>query len=112
MQVNAGAEAVRILQRLLGEFDEPVEPDGVIGRLTLGAAARAAAAAPGHIADAYAIERRNYYYRLGDARPPLRKFARRRDGGKGGWITRAEAFMAARYHFSEAQHAARVAAWA
>lgn len=111
MQVNAGAEAVRILQRMLLRMGERVAVDGAIGPQTLAAAARAATAAPGHIADAYAIERRNYYYRLGDARPPLRKFARRRDGGKGGWIARAEAFMAARYRLTEAQHRARVAAW-
>ena len=62
-------------------------------------------------ADAYAIARRNYYYALADRRRSLRKFARRRDGGKGGWIRRAEEFMSARYRLSEAQHRARVAAW-
>ncbi|MCC6007914.1 MAG: peptidoglycan-binding protein, partial [Rhodobacteraceae bacterium] len=61
--------------------------------------------------DAYGIARRNYYYALGDTRPPLRKFARRRDGGKGGWIVRAEEFISPRFHLSAAEHRARVAAW-
>ena len=112
MQVNAGSQAVRILQRLLGAFGEPVAVDGAIGPMTLGAAARVAQAAPSHLADAYAIARRDYYYGLADARPPLRKFARRRDGGKGGWIARAEAFMSPRFHLTAAQHRARVASWA
>ncbi|MEM9250572.1 MAG: peptidoglycan-binding protein, partial [Pseudomonadota bacterium] len=36
---------------------------------------------------------------------------RRRDGGKGGWITRAEEFISERYHLTEAEHRARVAKW-
>ena len=39
-------------------------------------------------------------------------FARRRDGGKGGWITRAEAFIAPRYHLTAAEHRERTARWA
>lgn len=112
MYVNAGRQAVVILQRLLGEMGEAVEVDGRIGPATAAAAARAQAAAPGHLADAYAIARRNYYYALADRRPASRKFARRRDGGKGGWILRAESFMAPRYHLSDAEHAARTASWA
>lgn len=111
MQVNAGAHAVRILQRLLTEMGQPCTDDGVIGAQTLAAAHRAAAAAPAHIADAYAIARRNWYYALADSRPASRKYARRRDGGKGGWITRAEEFMAPRYRLTDAQHRARVASW-
>lgn len=111
MYVNAGANAVKILQRLLAEFQEPVTVDGVIGPRTAAAAARAYAKAPGHLADAYGIARRNYYYALADQRPASRKYARRRDGGKGGWITRAEEFISARFHLSETQHRARVAAW-
>ena len=49
---------------------------------------------------------------LADARPASRKYARRRDGGKGGWITRAETFISSRFQLTEAQHRARVAAWA
>lgn len=111
MQVNAGANAVRILQRLLGEMRLPVAVDGIIGPKTLEAAEAAVAAAPGFIADAYGIARRNYYYALADARPASRKFARRRDGGKGGWIVRAEAFMHPRFHLTDAQHRERTAAW-
>ncbi|SEM15488.1 Predicted Peptidoglycan domain-containing protein [Roseovarius azorensis] len=111
MYVNAGANAVRILQRLLREMGQPVEVDGVIGPQTAAAAEHAAEAAPDHIADAYGIARRNYYLRLGDARPASRKFARTRAGGKGGWIRRAEEFISPRFHLSEAQFSERVAAW-
>jgi len=111
MQVNAGPNAVRILQRLLTDMGFACEPDGVIGPQTIRAAQLAYEAAPGHLADAYGIARRNYYYALADRRPASRKFARRRDGGKGGWITRAEEFISPRFHLTEAQHRARVAAW-
>ncbi len=111
MYVNAGANAVRILQRLLVRMGFPCADDGVIGPVTLEAARQAAQAAPQHLADAYAIARRNYYYRLADARPASRRFARRRDGGKGGWITRAEEFMAERYRLTDAAHRARVSSW-
>ena len=111
MQVNAGANAVRILQGLLREMGQAVAVDGVIGPQTVAAAEAAARAAPDHIADAYGIARRNYYLRLADARPPLRKFARTRAGGKGGWIRRAEEFIAPRYHLSDAEFQQRVAAW-
>jgi lysozyme family protein len=111
MYVNSGANAVRILQRLLAEMGFPCDADGVIGPQTARAAQAAAAAAPAHLPDAYAIARRNWYYALADARPASRKYARRRDGGKGGWITRAEEFMSAKYRLTEAQHRARVASW-
>jgi len=112
MYVNAGANAVRILQRLLTDFGHPLSADGVIGPRTVAAAAAAHAAAPGHLADAYGIARRNYYYALADRRPASRKFARRRAGGKGGWILRAEEFISPRYHLTEAQHRERTASWA
>jgi len=111
MYVNAGSNAIRVLQRLLNQMGQDLQVDGALGPLTLRAAHRAAAAAPGHIADAYGIARRNYYYALADARPASRKFARARDGGKGGWIRRAEAFIAPRFHLTEAEHRARVAKW-
>ncbi|MBW7921728.1 MAG: peptidoglycan-binding protein [Rubellimicrobium sp.] len=111
MQVNAGANAVRILQRLLTAMGFAVVADGIIGPRTEAAAAAAMQAAPGHLADAYGVARRNYYYALADARPASRKYARARDGGKGGWITRAEGFIAPRFHLSAAQHRERVAAW-
>ena len=111
MYVNAGAAAVRILQRLLSDMGQRIAVDGLIGPQTIGAAQAAHAAAPEHLSDAYGIARRNYYYRLGDGNPRLRKFARRRDGRKGGWITRAEEFITTRYHLTDAEHARRVAAW-
>jgi lysozyme family protein len=111
MYVNAGANAVKILQRLLGDMGLRVAVDGIIGPETARAAHEAAALAPEHLADAYGIARRNYYFRLADARPASRKYARARDGGKGGWIARAEAFISPRYHMTEAEFRARVAAW-
>lgn len=111
MYVNAGGNAVKILQRLLTDMGFPCEPDGAIGPATIRAAQAAYEAAPTHLADAYGIARRNYYYSLADSRPASRIYARRKDGGKGGWITRAEEFMASKYHLTAAQHAARVAKW-
>ena len=95
MYVNSGGNAVKILQRLLGEFGQPAKADGAIGPKTVAAATAVARIAPDHLADAYGIARRNYYYKLADRRVASRKYARRRDGGKGGWITRA-----GRVHFS------------
>lgn len=111
MQVNAGSQAVRLLQGLLGQMGLDVAVDGQIGPQTARAAHEAMAMAPEHLVDAYGIERRNYYYRLARDRAASRKFACRKDGGKGGWIRRAEEFISERFHLSEADHAARVAAW-
>ncbi|MGB3281061.1 MAG: holin-associated N-acetylmuramidase [Pseudorhodobacter sp.] len=111
MMVNAGSNAVKVLQRLLTDMGFACMPDGAIGPQTVTAAQRAYEAAPGYLADAYAIARRNYYYRLADSRPASRKYARRRNGGKGGWILRAESFMAPKYHLSDSDHSKRVAAW-
>jgi lysozyme family protein len=112
MYVNAGGNAVKILQRLLTDMGFPCEPDGEIGPATIRAAQLAAEAAPAHLPDAYGIARRNYYYALADKRPASRKYARSKDGGKGGWIRRAEEFISPRYHLTAVQHQARVAAWA
>ncbi|WP_439562804.1 holin-associated N-acetylmuramidase [Roseinatronobacter sp.] len=111
MYVNAGANAVRILQRLLVQMGLDVATDGVIGPQTIAATHRAYDMAPSHLVDAYGIARRDYYYRIADQRPASRKFARRRDGGKGGWITRAEEFISARFHLTDAQHRERVRGW-
>ncbi|TNE62902.1 MAG: peptidoglycan-binding protein [Rhodobacteraceae bacterium] len=111
MYVNAGANAVRILQRLLNDMGQRIAIDGAVGPQTIEAAFIAQSLAPNYLADAYGIARRNYYYALADRRPGSRKYAKRRDGGKGGWITRAEEFISPRYHLTEAEHAARVAAW-
>ena len=112
MYVNAGANAVKILQRLVARMGFAASADGVIGPRTLAAAHDAAAAAPDHFADAYGIARRNYYYSLADQRPASRKYARSKAGGKGGWITRAEEFIQPRYHLTEAEHRERTAKWA
>jgi lysozyme family protein len=111
MYVNAGGNAVKILQRLLGEMGYKVAVDGAIGPQTLAAANDAADPDAEALRDAYGIARRNYYFRLADARPASRKYARTRAGGKGGWIKRAEAFISPRYHLSEAEFAGRVARW-
>lgn len=111
MYVNAGRNAVKILQRLLGQMGQAVAVDGRIGPQTTEAAKAAATVSARHLADAYGIARRNYYLKLADARPSLRKFARTRKGGKGGWIKRAEEFISPRYHLSEAEFGRRVAKW-
>jgi lysozyme family protein len=111
MYVNAGGNAVRVLQRLLSDMGFACDADGVVGPQTIRAAQMAYEAAPSHLADAYGIARRNYYYGLADARPASRKYATRRDGTKGGWILRAEEFIAPKYRLSDAQHRARVATW-
>ena len=111
MYVNAGTNAVRVLQRLLNLMGQPVAVDGMIGPRTVAAAEAAAGVDAALLADAYGIARRNYYYALADARPASRKYARRRDGGKGGWITRAEAFISPRFHLTEAEHRMRTATW-
>jgi lysozyme family protein len=112
MQVNAGANAIRILQRLLTRMGFETADDGMVGPRTIEAARLADIAARAYLADAYGIARRNYYYALADARPASRKFARSQSGGKGGWITRSEEFISARYHLTLAEHRARVAKWA
>lgn len=111
MYVNAGSNAVKILQNLLNDMGQAVQVDGAIGPQTIDAAAVAASLAPQHLADAYGIARRNYYFRLADRRSASRKYARTRKGGKGGWIKRAEEFISPRYHLSNAEFNARVAAW-
>lgn len=111
MYVNAGSNAVKILQQMLCEMGYSVVVDGVIGPQSLAAARDAASPDPLSLRDAYGVARRNYYFRLADKRPASRKYARTRSGGKGGWIHRAEAFLSPRYHLSPPQFAQRVAAW-
>jgi lysozyme family protein len=111
MYVNAGGNAVKILQRLLRDMGYRVAVDGSIGPQSLGAARLAAVPDAIALRDAYGVARRNYYFRLADARVASRKFARTRAGGKGGWIKRAEAFLSPRFHLTPAQFHERVAAW-
>ncbi|MBO9449595.1 peptidoglycan-binding protein [Tropicibacter sp. R16_0] len=112
MYVNAGANAVKILQRLLRDMGFTVSVDGALGPQTEGAAARAAEQGAHAFRDAYGVARRNYYFRLADRRVQSRKYARTRRGGKGGWIKRAEEFISPRYHLTDTQFRERVASWA
>lgn len=111
MYVNAGGNAVKILQRLLIEMGYSVAADGVLGPQSLAAVRAAYRAAPDDMVDAYGVARRNYYFRIADRRVASRKFARTRSGRKGGWIKRAEEFIAPRYHLTSQQFTARTAKW-
>jgi lysozyme family protein len=111
MQVNAGNQAVKILQRLLADFDEPVTVDGALGPKTAAAATRAHNKAGAYLVDAYGIARRDYYFRIADNRPASRKYARNRRGGKGGWVKRAEEFIRPEFHMSNVEFERRVAHW-
>lgn len=112
MYINSGGNGIKILQRMLNTLmGQNLAVDGALGRNTLRVAGYAAEQHGELLTDAYGIERRNYYYRIADRNPKLRKYARRRNGGKGGWITRAEEFMRPRYHFSLAQHRERTRRW-
>lgn len=111
MYVNAGAQAVKLLQRLCNEMGLSIGVDGKMGPQTIKAVQKAMQMAPNHLVDAYGIERRNYYYLLADRRPASRKYARTTKGGKGGWIKRAEEFISAKYHFSDQDHKNRIKAW-
>jgi lysozyme family protein len=111
MYVNAGGNAIKILQRLISDMGFPVTIDGVLGSQSIGATQKAYDAAPDHMADAYGIARRNYYFRLADRRAKSRKYVRTRAGGKGGWIKRAEEFISPQYHMDADSFARRIAAW-
>jgi len=114
MQVNAGANAVKILQRMCNKIPgigPNISADGQIGPNTLRKIEAAYEKMGASIEDAYGIERRNYYFRLADRRPSSRKYARTRAGGKGGWIKRAEEFISPRYRMSASEFKARTATW-
>lgn len=111
MYVNAGGNAVKILQRMLVELGYSVSVDGALGPQSLAAVRAAFRASPDHLVDAYGIARRNYYFRLADRRVASRKYARTRAGQKGGWIKRAEEFIAPVYHLTPAEFSARTAQW-
>lgn len=111
MYVNAGSNAVKILQRLLCDMGFLVAVDAEIGPQTTGAAQKAAMVDGVALRDAYGVARRNYYLRLADRRVASRKYARNRAGGKGGWIRRAEEFLSPQFHLSEQAFRARVASW-
>ncbi len=111
MQVNAGGNAVKILQQLLSEFGVTVTVDGALGPQSTEAASHVHDLAGIYLVDAYGIARRNYYFRLADRRPASRKYARTRAGGKGGWIKRAEEFMQPKYRLTDAQFRKRTGKW-
>lgn len=111
MYVNAGMMAVKLLQRVLKAAGHGVRDDGIIGLATLTAARAEAAKGAQALIDRYGAARRDFYYGLAEARPASRKYACRRDGGKGGWITRAESFISPALCLTDAQHKARVAGW-
>ena len=109
MYVNAGGNAVRILQRLLIDMGIEIVVDGALGPQSIAAEQATFETSGGYLIDAYGIARRNYYLRLADRRPASRKYARTRAGKKGGWIRRAEEFIAPKYHLSQSQFNKRVA---
>jgi lysozyme family protein len=111
MNVNAGAKAITLLQELLNKKGETLKVDGVIGYGTAQAAGRQFTKFGQNLVDDYGIERRDYYYALADRRPTSRKYAKREDGGKGGWITRAEEFISPDKHLTEYQHRNRTRTW-
>lgn len=111
MYVNAGSNAIKILQETLNGFGAKLDVDGGNGPITIAASHQVFGFAGQYLVDAYGIERRDYYYALADRRPASRKYARTRAGGKGGWIKRAEEFLSARFRFTEQEHKQRVSAW-
>lgn len=112
MYVNAGATAVKILQRLLVGRGANITVDGVIGAETLSAVKSAAADLGAEdLSQGYSLARRDFYYRLADARKSSRKYVRTRSGGKGGWIRRAEEFLPEKLRLTDTEHRARTAHW-
>ena len=110
MYVNAGSRAVKILQKLLRDKGFDIAIDGGIGPQTARITFAALKEFP-DLADAYGIARRDYYFRLADRRTTSRKYVRRRDGGKAGWIRRAEEFISPKKHMTASEFSSRTAAW-
>ena len=110
MYVNAGSNAVEILQELLLDMGFDLKLDGGIGPQTARISYAALKEDP-DLADAYGIARRDYYLELADRRPRSRKYARRKNGGKAGWIRRAEEFITPENHMTASAFNARTAAW-
>ncbi|WP_298676587.1 holin-associated N-acetylmuramidase [uncultured Lentibacter sp.] len=112
MYVNAGRNAISILQDVLGQMGYPLTRDGILGPATRAAAQDAARKGAARLVDAYGIARREYYFRIADRRAQNRKFARTRRGTKGGWILRAEEFISPAYHLTPEEFSDRTASWA
>lgn len=111
MYVNSGSNAIKILQRLLNNMGASLKVDGALGPKTESVAFQADRSGGVHFSDAYGIARRNYYFRIADKRPKNRKYVVRRNGGKAGWIKRAEEFISPKYHLSKAEFNQRIAGW-
>lgn len=109
--VNAGGNGIKILQRTVCKFGDKITVDGALGPNSIGAITKLYDKKGTFMVDAYGIERREFYYRIGDRRRNSRKYATRRDGTKGGWIIRAEHFITDKYDFTDAQHQQRVGGW-
>ncbi len=113
MCVNSGTNGIKILQRVVNRagYGERLRVDGKMGNRTKTSANLALKNLGLKVIDDYGRSRRNYYYSLGDNSESQRKYCVRRDGGKGGWIVRAEFFMTENARYSLAQHKARTATW-
>ena len=112
MQVNAGRQAVRLLQRLLRDMGYDLAIDGACGPQTARAAHAAAEVNAGAL----------WWMPMGlpggtttltsqIGGPPCANLPVSRAGGKGGWITRAESFISDRYHLSTSEFDARTRHW-
>ena len=100
-----GGNAVKILQRLLIQMGQGVTVDGLIGAQTDPRAA-AAANGGGTVAPGRCLRNRaaQLLFRARGRQTGIAQVrAQRRDGGKGGWITRAEEFISPRFHLSDRQ---------
>ena len=98
--MNAGRQAVLLLQQGLFDIDTKVSADGLVGLQMPKAAALVAEAASNYLNDACSVTLWNYYLNLGYFLLCLRKFVLTKGGDKGGYITRAESFMSSKYRFS------------
>lgn len=98
--VNSGANAGIVLQKTLNEALKaapdlgyaPLIPDGGIGPKTRIACERAYAAMGPYLINALCDAREAYLRSLAEAHPEWRKYVVARNGGPGGWITRAREF--------------------
>lgn len=112
MNVNAGSNSIRILQRVLTKLGFKTVADGVIGPKTISTTQKAFNALGFDLVDAYGTGRINYYFAIANRRPASRKYVRTRAGGKAGWIKRAEFFMSPSERLTDNEFNKRVSAWA
>lgn len=112
MQVNAGRNAIKILQTVANQFGTNLKADGYLGSKSIAAINEIYFDTKSHLVDAYSIARRDYYFKLGDNRSQSRKYCVTRRGKKGGWIKRAEEFISSKYHMTQKDFDKRIAKWA